>query len=109
MSLEPSDVTRRSFLREAAAGAVATSATPQLAAAVQPAAPEKHKLSTVGEAQLQALLARRGMQFSDAQKADLRRMLEQMEQTSKTLREFPVDDNSEPAILFRVWRKEANA
>jgi hypothetical protein len=109
MSSAPSEVSRRLFLREVAAGAAVTVAAPELASAVQPATPEKPKLSAVGEAQLQALFARRGAQFTEDQKKDLHRLLVQMEQTSKTLREFPLEDNAEPAILFRVRRKEEKA
>jgi len=102
----PSDVTRRSFLGTLTLGATALAAGVSGAAGAEAPDAPKPKLSAVGEAQLRDLLARRGGQFTAAQKADLERLLIAMEKTGQTLRDFPLEENSEPAILFRVWRKE---
>jgi hypothetical protein len=101
-------LSRRGFLCELTLGAAAaTCCAPHNSASAGAAdPPEKRKLSTVAEAQLQALLARRGKQFTEAQKEHLRRLVADMENASHELHEFPLDDNSEPALIFRVWRKE---
>ena len=90
---------RRAFLGALALGAAAASAE----AAAPPTA---SKLTEAGEAQLRALLARLGDQLTAAQKADLRPRLLQVEKDGRALRAYPLDENSEPALLFRVWRKE---
>ena len=96
-------VSRRAFLGGLAASAAAA-ANPALAADEPPA--KKPKLSAAGEAYYKAVVAKHGDQFSDEQKAELKHQLVQVEEATAALAAFNLEDNSEPAVVFRVYRKE---
>jgi hypothetical protein len=97
-------VTRRAFLGGLAASAAAAAADPARAADEPP--PKKPKLSAAGEAYYKAVLARHGDQFSDDQKAQLKHQLGEVESAGAALAAFKLEENSEPALGFRVYRKE---
>jgi hypothetical protein len=61
-----------------------------------------------GEAlrQYQAILERHGNQLSDVEKADIRRLLALGVKGIEPLRTFPLENASEPATMFRVWRAD---
>jgi hypothetical protein len=91
-------LSRRGFVLTAAA------ATASLGAAQAPApAPTPPVLSPVAEAQLQALLAKHGKQFSDAQKADIRRLLSEAAKPSEELRKFSLTNADEPALVLHLF------
>ena len=107
MSLNNHDgLTRRSFVRGAALGAAGlAAATPALEADTPPAA-SPPKLSKVNTAQMEALLAGPGSRFTKEEKADVARLLAAAEKTSATLHGFALQENSDPAVIFRAYRKE---
>jgi len=91
-------VSRRSF-----AGGVVMSAGALLGA--EPAktgAP----LPPEGQRQYQAIMERHASQLSDAEKADIRRLLEEGLKGIAPLRSFPLDNDNEPATIFRPWRAD---
>jgi hypothetical protein len=61
-----------------------------------------------GEAQRQyeAILERHATQLSDAEKADVRRLLAAGVKGIEPLRTFPLENSDEPATIFRVWRAD---
>jgi hypothetical protein len=89
-------VSRRAFLAIAAA-------TPALA---DEPAQKPAELSPTAAAQLQAIVAKHVKRLSAEQQADLKRLLAGIEKTSQTLHAFPLPENSEPAMVFRVYRAE---
>lgn len=93
-------VHRRAFLTLSAAAAVAAPAAGDEPAQKPPA------LSPLGDAQVQAILAKHGTRMTAAQKADLKRLVAGYFKTSETLRAFPLPENSEPALAFRVYRAD---
>jgi hypothetical protein len=100
-------VTRRAFVGGlAAAAAAAATAHPALAVADEPPPEKKPKLSAAGEARYKAVVAKHGDQFSDEQKVDLKKQLLEVEEAGAALAAFDLEENSEPAFLFRVYRKE---
>jgi hypothetical protein len=92
-------VHRRAFLTLSAA---AVAAVPT--AADDPAKPPA--LSPTAEAQFLAILARHGTKMTKEQKDDLRRLMAGIRKTSETLHAFPLPENSEPALSFRVYRAD---
>jgi hypothetical protein len=99
-------VSRRSFVRGAALGAaeLAAASVPEVTADTAPAGTPK--LSKVGEAQVEALFAGPGAHFTEAEKKDVVRLLTGVEQTSAKLAAFSLEENSDPALIFRAYRKE---
>jgi hypothetical protein len=91
-------VSRRAFFALSAAAATS-------AAADEPAQ-KPPDLSATAAAQLQALITKHGKRLSAEQKADLKRLLAAIEKTSETLHAFPLPENSEPAMIFRVYRAD---
>jgi hypothetical protein len=91
-------VSRRAFLAFSAAAATS-------AAADEPAQ-KPPELSPTAAAQLQAIVAKHGKRLSAEQKADLKRLMAAIEKTSETLHAFPLPENSEPAMIFRVYRAD---
>ena len=92
-----SRVSRRGFM---ALSAVAVAAP---AAADEPAA-KPPELSPVAEAQVQAILAKHGAKITKEQKEDLKRLVAGIAKTSEKLHGYPLPENSEPALAFRVYR-----
>ncbi len=105
---EPRGLTRRSFVRGAALGAAGLAASGS-ASADAPGDSKAPKLSKVAQAQMEALLAGPGKNFTEEQKKDVARLLAAAEAGSAKLHAFPLEDNSEPAVVFRVYRKEGNS
>jgi hypothetical protein len=93
-------VTRRAFVTSLAAAA----AGPAFASDEPPE--KKPKLSPAGEAYHKAVLAKHGEQFTEEQADELKKQLLEVEETSAKLAKFPLEENSEPAMFFRVYRKE---
>ena len=93
-------VSRRSFLALSAAAAAGTPSP----ADESPTKPPP--LLPLAEAQLQAIFAKQGARMSAEQKADLKRLIAVTHKTSETLNGFPLPENSEPALAFRVYRAD---
>jgi hypothetical protein len=97
-------VTRRSFVHGAALGAAGLAATGP--AARGDAAAAAPKLSKVDTAQIEALFAGPGARFTKEEKADITRLLAAVEKTSAALQGFALEENSDPGVIFRAYRKE---
>jgi hypothetical protein len=97
---EPAAVGRRAFVRRVVGGAAVAAA----AGTTAPADDTKPKLSPLGEARLRAILARHGERLSKEEKADLPRLLAAVEAAGEKLKSFPLEENSEPSPVFRVYR-----
>jgi hypothetical protein len=91
-------VSRRAFLALSAAAATS-------AAADEPTQ-KPLELSPTAAAQVQAIVAKHGKRLSAEQKADLKRLIAAIEKTGETLHAFPLQENSEPAMIFRVYRAD---
>jgi len=98
-----SALTRRAFVRGAAVGAAGLVAVP--ASADEPAQ-KQPELSKPAAAQVQALFEGPGARFTEAEKKDVIRLLAAAEKTSGLLAAFPLVENSDPAVIFRAYRKE---
>lgn len=96
-------LTRRSFVRGAALGAAGLAAAGP-AAADTPAA-KAPQLSKADAAAVEALFAGPGARFTKEERADIVRLLSGVEKAGAKMHEFKLEDNSEPAVIFRVYRK----
>jgi hypothetical protein len=106
-------ISRREFARRAAMISAAASLTPaSLLATEMPAAafqaqepPNVPKLSpesqTEVDSRLQAILSEYGSRFSDAQKADLRRMCGEAQPPLDRLRAYATENGDGPALYLR--------
>jgi hypothetical protein len=97
-------LTRRSFVRGAALGAAGLAAAAPEVVADNPA-PAAPKLSKVATAQVEALFAGPGAKFTEDEKKDVIRLLAAAEKTSATLAAFPLEENSDQALIFRAYRQ----
>jgi hypothetical protein len=101
-----SGVNRRSFVRGAALGAAGLAASvPEALADTPPAAAPKPSKAVMARAE--AIFAEAGGRFTEDEKKDIIRLLTGAEQTSAKLAAFPLQENSDPAVIFRAFRKEA--
>ena len=104
------NISRRRFAKTLAASAAMAAmpagslARPASEIAVQ--TPASQKASPTVEWQMQAILSKQGLQLSDEQKSDIKRLLTQAEKTSDALRAFPLDNSNQPATIFRVYRNK---
>jgi hypothetical protein len=90
---------RRAFLALSAAAAARPAS-----AADEPSKPPA--LSPLAEAQVQAIVAKHGAKMTAEQKADLKRLIAGIHKTSETLNAYPLPENSEPRMAFRVYRAD---
>jgi predicted Zn-dependent protease len=112
LSKDKPAISRRQFAR--AASVVAASAVlPWSANASAEAPPDPTAVqesssqpSPAAEAQYQIIMAKYGGRLSDDQKREVRRLTAQLEKSSQTVRSFPLDNSDEPALTFRVYRKD---
>jgi hypothetical protein len=112
----PRPVSRRGFARGVALAAAAAAVlpadllaqTPSPSAAAPAAVPadETPKLSTAGkaeaEARIQNILRKYGSRLSDAEKADLRKLVLAQQESIDRLRSFPLENWDEPALTLRA-------
>jgi hypothetical protein len=89
-------VTRRELIAAVAAAGVASTIRAEEAA-----------LNPEAEARIAWILGRYGDRFSDEQKADIRRNIQNMQSGFDAMRAYPLDNAVEPATLFRVYRRAA--
>jgi hypothetical protein len=97
-------LTRRSFVSGATLAATGIGAATAATADDKPQA-SAPKLSKVTTAQMEALFAGPGAHFTKEEKADIARLLAGGEKTSVTLHGFKLEENSDPAPIFRAYRK----
>jgi hypothetical protein len=111
----PGVLSRRSFGRAAALAAAAAAVLPAdlLAQTSSPAAPlasappdQTPKLSAgsqaEAEARIQNILRKVGARLSDAEKADLRKLVLSQQESIDKLRDFPLENWDEPALTLRA-------
>jgi hypothetical protein len=85
--------------REFARALVATAALPATRSHPQ-------EITTTAEAQAAAILARYGARLSEAERAELRKVVSQLERASQAIRDFPLENSDEPASAFRIYRSD---
>jgi hypothetical protein len=79
---------------------MAASAPKVLADNPPAAAPKPSKAVT---ARAEAIFAEAGGRFTEEEKKDIIRLLTGAEQTSAKLAAFPLQENSDPAVIFRAY------
>jgi hypothetical protein len=118
------EITRRAFARNAALAAATVAVLPALPSAAfsqqQPApappapppaeGPAPPPLSAAGqaevEARVQGVMRQFGGRLSDAQKAEVRRLITLGQKSVEDLRAFPLDITDEPATILKLRRGE---
>jgi len=117
-------VTRREFARRAAMGAATAALAPGAVLAVETAsiaradaaetaavgagvATQEAKLSAESQAEADAKIAaifrKYGSRFSEAQKADVRRLVIEGQKPLETMRAFALDNGDQPANVMRIY------
>jgi hypothetical protein len=95
-----------------AAGALAASGGVAVPAVAQEPAGEKPKLSAEAlaevEAKVAAILGRYGAKLSEEQKADVRRLLREVQPQLEALRAFPLGNSDEPATILHLVGRSAS-
>jgi hypothetical protein len=109
-SSRPSGLTRRAFVGGALAATAAASPGPGQTPpqpASQPSTlaspPKGPPLTAASEGQLQTILFKHGKRLTREQRADLRRLMGDMQKTGDELRAVKLDNGHEPALVFRVF------
>jgi hypothetical protein len=99
---------RRQFARHAAAASAAVALAP--AEALFPTAepqtlPDSSKLSPEGlaeaDSRYQQIVALYGTRFSDEQKANLKKMCDQLQPALEKIRKFPLESGNAPALYLK--------
>jgi hypothetical protein len=106
-----SGISRRDFARRAALAATAACLPAELLAAHLPSIPPQQqpeeKLSPDSqaevEAKIQALLRKYGDRLSEAQKADVRRLLTEGQKPLEQMRKFPLENANQPGNVLKLY------
>jgi hypothetical protein len=107
-----SKITRRAFARGAALAATAACLPNQLLANSQlvapvPQQPADEKLSAEGQAEadakVQAIFRKYGDRLSEAQKADIRRLVTEGQKPLETMRKFALENGDQPGNVLRLY------
>jgi len=116
---QPSGISRRDFARRAAIAAATAACLPsELLAApsiLPPAPPQQasEKLSPESQAEadskIQAIFSKYGTRFSDAQKDDIRRLVNEGQKSLEAMRAFPLDNSDQPATVLKLYPDAAAA
>ena len=111
-------ISRRDFARRAAMAAATVACLPAelLAASPLPASPAAQqpdeKLSAESQAEadakIQAIFRKYGDRLSDAQKADIRRLVTEGQKPLEAMRKFSLDNADQPGNVLRLY-PDANA
>ncbi|PYX82993.1 MAG: hypothetical protein DMG66_00180 [Acidobacteria bacterium] len=101
-------ITRRQFARGAAVAAAGVALLPHRLAA-QSYPPPGSKLSPEAqsevEAKLQNVLRKYGSRLSQAEKADVRRLLLLNQESLEQLRSYQLENSDQPALVLRAGEK----
>ena len=101
-------ITRRQFARGAAVAAAGAALLPHRLAA-QSYPPPVSKLSPEAqsevEAKLQNVVRKYGARLSQAEKADVRRLLLLNQESLEQLRSYPLENSDQPALVLRAAEK----
>ena len=95
--------TRRAFARKAAVVAAAAAVAPSVIAQTTPA---PQSSSPDAESRINAINARYGSRLSDEQRADVRRIITGGQAGLDAMRAYPLSNDVEPALPFRIYRKD---
>jgi len=100
-------ITRRQFSRGAAIAAGAALLPSKLAAQSYPPAGSKlsPQAQTEVEAKLQNVLRKYGSRLSEAEKADVRRLLLLNQESLEQLRSYKLENSDQPALVLRAAEK----
>ena len=106
-------ISRRDFARSAAMAAATAACLPAelLAASPLPAPPpqqqSEEKLSPESQAEvdekIRALFRKYGDRLSEAQKADIRRLLTEGQKPLELMRKFPLDNADQPGNVLKLY------
>jgi hypothetical protein len=111
-------ISRRAFARGAALAATAACLPNQLLGKNLPAAPLPQqqgddKLSPEGQAEadakIQAIFRKYGDRLSEAQKADIRRLVTEGQKPLETMRKFALENGDQPGNVLRLYPDAAAA
>jgi len=110
-------ISRREFARQAALGTATAACLPAELLAqptARPQAPAQAKrLSPASQAEadakIQAIFRKYGDRFSDAQKADIRRLVIEGQEPLEKMRAFPLDNADQPANVMRIYPDAASS
>jgi hypothetical protein len=100
-------LSRRAFSRGfalAAAAPVGLAATGASSGEVSAATPAQNPPASAADSAYQNIMARYGQRFSEAEKADIKRLAAQIQKTSEALNAFPLENEDEPSTVFRPYR-----
>lgn len=114
-----SQISRRDFARRAALAAATAAclprelmANPLASLPSQDAPAQEPKLSLESqaevEAKFQAILRKYGNRLSDAQKADIRRLVTEGQKPLDEMRAFPLDNSDQPGNVLKVYPDAAS-
>jgi hypothetical protein len=109
-----SQISRRDFARSAALAAATAAclpseliAKPAAARPSEDAPAQEPKLSpesqAEAEAKFQAILRKYGHRLSDAQKADIRRLVTEGQKPLEDMRAFPLDNSDQPGNVLKLY------
>jgi len=113
-----SRITRRAFARGAALAATAACLPNHLLGGTQPAVPRPQqpgdeKLSPEGQAEadakIQTIFRKYGDRLSEAQKADIRRLVTEGQKPLETMRKFALENGDQPGNVLRLYPDAAAA
>ncbi|MGH9714319.1 MAG: twin-arginine translocation signal domain-containing protein [Candidatus Acidiferrales bacterium] len=107
-------ISRRDFARRAAIAAATAACLPGELLASHPAAPAspppqqaEEKLSAESQAEvdakIQAIFRKYGDRLSDAQKADIRRLVTESQKPLEIMRKFPLDNADQPGNVLKLY------
>jgi hypothetical protein len=68
------------------------------------ATPGQNAAASSADSAYQNIIARYGQRFSEEEKADIKRLAAQIQKTSEALNAFPLENEDEPATVFRPYR-----
>jgi hypothetical protein len=119
MKINAEGLSRRDFAKAAALTTAAVLVPPELLSQEQKPAPESAKESTTpGPAKLspesqaeadmsyETLMRKYGKRFSDEQKTDIKRLVNQQQGALDKLRAATVTNSDEPATVFQIYTGE---
>jgi hypothetical protein len=106
-----SGISRRDFARRAALAATAACLPAELLAAHLPSIPPQQQpeeklspdIQAEVEAKIQALLRKYGDRLSEAQKADVRRLLTEGQKPLEQMRKFPLENANQPGNVLKLY------
>jgi hypothetical protein len=112
-NMDSPKISRREFARRAGIAAASAAClpahlvTPQIGEGTQPLQQTATKLSPESQAEVeekvQAIFREYGARFSEAQKAEIRRLVTEGQKPLDALRKFPLENSDQPANVMKIY------